>query len=208
MTTRGSQRGATLLVALIMLVLLTLFAISALNTSGTNLKVVGNMQARNEALNSAQISVERVLSMTDVNTNFLKTPTDAIPASATGPCDGIPNTLCVDGNGSFVANSASAVYVVKLNNPNPSCVKVEAIKTTDPRISDFSKKANRDCFTQQQQQHGVAGAVTADSLCADSVWEISAESVAAATVTTGATARVTQGIGIRISTDDMATSCI
>lgn len=204
MTRIRSQKGATLLVALIMLVLLTLFAISALNTSTTNLKVVGNMQARTEALNTAQQAVEQVLSMRDVNTNFIKTPTSAIPDSTTGPCDSVPNTLCADANGNFVKSSATAVYTIRLNNPNPTCVKVEAIKTTDPRISDFSKKSNRDCFTQQQQQHGVAGAVTADSLCADSVWEIAAESTSASS---GATAKVTQGIGIRISTDAMATSC-
>ena len=198
-----SQQGATLVIALIMLVLLTLFAVSALNTSTTNLKVVGNMQARNEALNAAQQTVETVISMTDPNINFIKTPTNAIPDSPNSPCGGILNTLCVDAAGSIVKDPATALYTITLN-PKPACVKAEPIKTTDPRISDFSKKENRDCFTQQQQQHGIAGAVTADSLCADAVWEITAESVAALS---GAKATVTQGVGIRISTDDMATAC-
>jgi Tfp pilus assembly protein PilX len=196
-----SQRGATLLVALIMLVLLTLFAISALNTTTTNLKAVGNMQARTEALNTAQQAVETVISSTDFTDPTYATTVKPVP----GMCDNIPNTLCMDAAGNIITSTATtpAAYTIKID-PKPSCVKVEAIKTTDPRISDFSKKANRDCFTQQQQQHGVAGAVTADSLCADSVWEITAESVAAVS---GAKATVTQGIGIRISTDVMATSC-
>jgi Tfp pilus assembly protein PilX len=40
------QRGATLIVVLIMLVILTLFAISAVNLSSSNLRVISNMQAR------------------------------------------------------------------------------------------------------------------------------------------------------------------
>lgn len=40
------QHGATLIVVLIMLVILTLFAISAVNLSSSNLRVISNMQAR------------------------------------------------------------------------------------------------------------------------------------------------------------------
>jgi Tfp pilus assembly protein PilX len=40
------QRGATLIVVLIMLVILTLFAISAVNLSNSNLRVISNLQAR------------------------------------------------------------------------------------------------------------------------------------------------------------------
>ena len=47
MTSMRRQRGATLVIALIMLVLLTLFAVSSLNTANTNLRIVGNMQAKN-----------------------------------------------------------------------------------------------------------------------------------------------------------------
>ena len=44
-TAPRAQRGATLLVALIMLVVLSLFVVSSMNTASTNLRVVGNMQA-------------------------------------------------------------------------------------------------------------------------------------------------------------------
>ena len=43
---RPREQGATLVVVLIMLVILTLFAIDAVNLSSANLKVIGNMQAR------------------------------------------------------------------------------------------------------------------------------------------------------------------
>lgn len=65
MTTRTpyhAQRGATLVVGLIMLLLLTLLVGSAFTQSGSSLKSVGNMQARDEAFAAANIAIERVVS--------------------------------------------------------------------------------------------------------------------------------------------------
>jgi len=62
MTPIRRQQGSTLVVALIMLVLLTLFATSSFNTAKTNLMVVGNMQGSVEATNIAQEAIERVIS--------------------------------------------------------------------------------------------------------------------------------------------------
>lgn len=57
-----AQRGATLIVGLIMLVLLTLVVTSAFMLSTGNLKAVGNMQSRNEAIAAANKAIEQVLS--------------------------------------------------------------------------------------------------------------------------------------------------
>ena len=56
------QGGATLIVGLIMLVLITLIVLSAYTFSSTNLKSVGNMQVREEALAAANQAVERLIS--------------------------------------------------------------------------------------------------------------------------------------------------
>jgi hypothetical protein len=50
----------------------------------------------------------------------------------------------------------------------------------------------------------VAGAVTGNSLCANSVWEVSAQTRA---VNSGATVSVRQGVGVRISADDAGVTC-
>lgn len=56
------QRGVTLIVGLIMLVIITLLVASAFTLSSTNLKAVGNMQFRDEATAAANVAIERVLS--------------------------------------------------------------------------------------------------------------------------------------------------
>lgn len=61
------QRGVTLVVGLIMLVLITLVVSTAFTMSTTNLKAVGNMQFRDEAIAAANVAVERLMS-TDFTT--------------------------------------------------------------------------------------------------------------------------------------------
>ena len=56
------QRGATLLVSLIMLVVLTLFAVTGFNLSSVNLKIAGNFQQQRYLEASVQQAVEQFLS--------------------------------------------------------------------------------------------------------------------------------------------------
>jgi type II secretory pathway pseudopilin PulG len=56
-----AQRGVTLVIGLIMLVLITLIVTSAFILSGSNLKSVGNMQFRDEAVAAANRAIEQVL---------------------------------------------------------------------------------------------------------------------------------------------------
>lgn len=58
-----SQRGSTLIVGLIMLLLFTLMISSAFTMSGSNLKAVGNMQSRDEAIAAANAAIEQVVSL-------------------------------------------------------------------------------------------------------------------------------------------------
>ena len=188
MTTKmRCQRGATLLITLIMLVLLTLFAVSALNTGTTNLKVVGNMQSRSEALNATQAAIETVLS----SPLFISNPANAVLT----PCGGAANTLCTD-----VTGDGTPEYTTRLT-PQPRCVQVKPIKVSE---LDLTNADDLGCAAGQAQQFGVAGAVVGDSLCAKSVWEITAVTTGAAG---GATVTAVQGVGVRISADDMAGSC-
>lgn len=61
-TASGSQRGATLVFGLIMLLLITLIVASASTLSSSNLKSVGNLQVREEGVAAANLAVEQVIS--------------------------------------------------------------------------------------------------------------------------------------------------
>ena len=189
------QRGATLIIALIMLVLLTLFAVSSFNTAQTNVKVVGNMQQKAEALNAAQQAIETVLS----TPLFIANPANAVPT----PC-GTANTLCTDVTGDGVADfTATLIGPDYPTGPHqPTCVTVRLIKNQELNVLNAE---DLGCAAGQQSgAAGVAGAMTGDSLCANTVWEIRARAVSSSS---GATATVTQGIGVRVSSDAAGTSC-
>jgi len=67
------QRGATLVVGLIMLVLITLLVTSAFTLSASNLKSVGNMQTRDEAIAAGNKAIEQVLSSPFTNSPAAET---------------------------------------------------------------------------------------------------------------------------------------
>ncbi len=87
----GHQRGATLVVVLIMLVILTLFGISAVNLSSSNLRVISNMQARKLVEQVGLQGSEQVLSSM---ANF-SAPSGAVTVSApTGMTVAVSTRVC------------------------------------------------------------------------------------------------------------------
>ena len=66
----AGQRGAALVVGLIMLVLITIMLITALNLGTSNFRSVSNMQFREEAIAAANRAIELVIS-----SNFATSPT-------------------------------------------------------------------------------------------------------------------------------------
>lgn len=68
------QAGVSLVVSLIMLVVITLLAISAIKSSNINLRIAGNVQSRDEARAAAQQAIELFVSNA---TNFSSPPAAA-----------------------------------------------------------------------------------------------------------------------------------
>lgn len=109
MTPLRRQRGITLIVGLIMLVLITLLVTAAFTLSSTNLKAVGNMQFRDEAIAAANVAIERV-----VSEDFTLVPTEK----------------------SESVNIGGAAYTVEV--AEPTCIKsvgIKSLPTTDPDYS-------------------------------------------------------------------------
>lgn len=92
------QRGTTLLIALIFLVILTLFAVSGMNTGVINLRTANNAQMMLEAEYAAQQQIEAMLNS---SSNFINA---AAVAAET--------TTNVDVNGDSVTD-----FVVKTKRP-------------------------------------------------------------------------------------------
>jgi hypothetical protein len=108
----GSQRGATLVVGLIMLVLITLLVTSAFTLSTSGLKSVGNMQARDEAIAAGNKAIEQVVSSPFTNS----------PAGESYNID--------------LNNDGITDYVVVFNTP--TCVSVAEIPGTIVAPSSIS----------------------------------------------------------------------
>lgn len=177
--TSRRQRGATLLVGLIMLILVTLLAVSSFNLGKSNLQIVANMQHRTENMESAKATIEEVIS----KTTFATTPNAALTTGCA------TNTKCFDVNGDGTDD-----ITVQLT-PAPCIKKSQVIKNSQ---LDMSKEDDSDCSTGQTQNLGVSGAATGDSLCADTVWEITA---VAADAVTQARYTAVQGVAVRVAAD-------
>ena len=184
---RRFERGITLITALIMLVLLTLVALTSFNLGKSNLQIVSNMQQRDEAAAAAREVLEESIS----NTRFFTTP-DHILAN---PCDGTPNQRCVDTNGDGATDVKVAI------EEQPRCVKAPVIKNMALNIANTE---DAKCSMGSAQNFGVVGAVDGNSACADSIWEITA---VATDVETEAEVEVTQGVAVRVARDDVTNNC-
>ncbi|HYD79730.1 MAG TPA: pilus assembly PilX N-terminal domain-containing protein [Paucimonas sp.] len=142
------QDGATLIVGLIMLVLMTLLALAAINMSTGNLKIVGNMQYQKEATSAAQSAVNQVWS----KGSYLIDPTTA------------PTSMNVTVNG--------ASYPVTLTAP---CIKSSV--TIAASDLDVTKADDRACITSAAKTNsGIMGQHTssAPSDCAKVTWQVTA----------------------------------
>lgn len=58
---KRAQQGTTLFVTLVFLVVITLFGVSAINTSSLNLRIAGNMQFQQQAAAAAQQGIETAM---------------------------------------------------------------------------------------------------------------------------------------------------
>jgi len=186
MTSSFKQQGATLVMTMIFLILMSLFAISAFKGSVGNLRIVGNMQARQESIAVAEKAIEKTISSTLFSTN---------PSSVAAT----PVQIDIDGNG-------SVDYTATLN-PQPNCYRTKAIKSLD---LNPALEADLQCMKSTVVSTGGLDAIDAaadagNSLCANSEWNIGAT---VADLKSGATVTVKQGVGVRVLEADAANLCL
>jgi hypothetical protein len=176
------ERGATLLVTLVLLVLIGLAAMVSYGSSARNVKIVGNMQMRGEAIAAAQQVIEQTIS----SSLFTRDPM-AVAAD--------PKPVDIDGDG-------APEYTVLLQ-PAPACIRLRPIRTME---LDPGNPADLGCLGSSVIATGAdfgAGA-QADSICRETMWNVAAVVDDEAT---GARVALHQGVSIRISAADAANAC-
>ena len=179
------QRGATLVVALIMLMALSLLAVQAFRSSTTNQRIVGNTQVRQEALAAVQAAIEATIS----SAQFTKTPADVAA---------VPILIDIDGDG-------VAEYTVSLT-PAPVCYRKTVIPTSALDLAAPTFK-DRNCLGPTQQEFGTDSdplATHNDSICANTDWNVRAVVTDAASRTSVA---INQGVTVRVLITDAENSC-
>jgi len=180
------QRGMTLFVALVMLVLISLLAMSTFNLGKSSIQVVNNMQNREQSIAASRRTLDEVIS----SNRFFDTPADSLAA----PC-GTSNHRCHDINGDGVNDIVTTLTT-------PACVKVKTLRAAD---LDLANSEDAGCAVGVQQgQSGLMGAPTDNSLCADTTWEITASSE---DKLVQSKVDVVQGVAVRIAQANAETSC-
>lgn len=143
--TRQQQRGATLLVAMIFLVVLMLIVASAIKVTNVNTKLVGNMQIQKEADAAARVAVEQIIS-----TDFALQPG--------------PRTITVDINNSGQAGSTFSVEI-----PKPECLQKRPIRLSE---LDLANPDDQACGGGSIRMGGVSG--DGNSVCEATTWDVRA----------------------------------
>lgn len=169
------QRGAVLIVSLIMLVVMTLLGLAAINSSTINLKIINNMQTRQEAMSAAQMAVNQVLS----SGGYFLDPSTA------------PTSIPVDINGNGTAD-----YTVTLTQP---CLLIaRPIKNSE---LSYTNADDRQCLAASSGQNtGIMGQAAAGggiSECAQVTFRINA-TVHDTTFGTATNVQLVEGVWLRL----------
>jgi len=112
-TMRGAERGAALVISLIMLVLITLMVIAALNLGTSNFRAVSNTQFREQAIAAANVAIQ-----------------DRISSDFTGPVvDAAAGTIATTYPSVDLNNDGVNDYTVAIT---PACVSATVAESADP----------------------------------------------------------------------------
>lgn len=171
---KSRQRGITLVVSLIMLIVLTLLVVSAVRFGNINLKIAGNAQTEAEATAATQVALEKTLQQV--------VAADKIDSIAAQPA--------------VTISTGGASYTV--NVAKPSCVLSKNIKNVE---LDPSKAGDRLCFGSADPDKLVASdgkLVEAPTSCKGQQWDIAATTD---DTSTGAHVSMLQGVSVRVSAE-------
>lgn len=176
------QKGATLLVGMIMLVVLTLLVVFAIRSSNTGLQVAGNMQAKVEADGAVSRAIETTIEL------FMSTDDLAL----------------INANPAMQVKVGDKVFAVAV--AKPLCEMEHPILEKDLNAAENpndvpcveGSSGFNPVFVEDAASAAVVGLSSRPSACKQQRWKLEAT---LSDPSTGATVTHVQGIGVRVAAD-------
>lgn len=187
---RAAQRGATLIVGLIMLLLVTLLAVAGVRMTTTQVQVTANEQFRADASAAANYALDLALNTPNF-TNPALLP--ALPAVSTQQ----------------VTHAEDPQALAVSYQPAPQCQRFRYLKNSE-LVVENSASPDATCLRSSTPgsiaivHTGASGSAEDNSLCVTTLWELGAR---VEDPQTGANVTVIQGVEIRMEISDAENSC-
>lgn len=180
------QKGASLVVSLVLLLLLSLMAANAFKNASNSLRIVGNTQSRQESLAAAQKAIEQTISSAAFSTD-----PEAVAAT--------PVPVDINGDG-------TNDYTVSLD-PKPNCYRSRTIKTRElnPEVPADLACVQSSNLTNSGLDSDDAVSLSGNSMCATMEWDIAATVNDTASNTDLA---VHQGVSVRVPEAEVDNLCL
>jgi hypothetical protein len=171
------QRGITLVVSLIMLIVLTLLVVSAVRFGNINLKIAGNAQTEAEASAAVSVALEKTVELV-VST---------------------PNIANIAAQDNMVVSTGGNTY--KVNVSKPICTFSKNVMSD---TLDYTKKADQPCFEGLDEGEVIfdetGKKVPKPTACKDQNWDITA-SLTDNDKASGAKITMLQGVSVRVGVE-------
>src|SRR5574341_1970153 len=163
---RHTQRGAVLVVGLIMLLLITLIAVAAIRMSTTHVQVVANERFKAEATTAASYALDLVINDKDFNDRKLSQAPVVVDVAEAASAPSGPTALTVK----YSDPECTRARILKTSELSKS--KVDPV--TGESVDVPKSKIDQACTLTPDQSKQVFGANSSgsNSLCANTLWDV------------------------------------
>jgi type II secretory pathway pseudopilin PulG len=197
MQMRAAQKGATLIVSLVFLLVFLVMALSIFRGALTSAQAIGNMQWRNEAISAANETIDALLSESRVATDT---------ANLTQEVNAAPFGYDVNGDNAADIRVSFPPVTIDVNGvastrAGPRCLRIRPIP---PSELSPSRPQDAGCFASSSaggiavaSGGGATPATGSPSLCANTEWTMT---VRATDPSTSTSVDVVQGFAVRVPT--------
>lgn len=152
---RGRQTGATLVIALLVLVLIMMVGITAVSTSNTQYKLAGNLQFEDGAMNNAETAVSVAENWLTTGTNYREpgftTYSENTPHLYPISASNNPLTITWSDTNSIIVGSNWQRYQIQLLSTNNQLLGSNA--AAGRQASGVCNKVNTYLVTGRGQTH-------------------------------------------------------